>query len=226
MKIAKEKTKTITTAKRVRITRCKLTKKQQSRMLEFFVLGVTARSAADLIGIQPNTSALFYRKLREVIAHYLSQEAKDVLSGEFVFDESSFSTLIKEKTPVFGMLALNGKIFTKMTGKVDVALITSGTPNVITPNSVVFSVTRNQDKTLDVNECHKENIDATETINQGKLGSDDTENFWNETKYILRKYNGVPKNSFPLFLKECEFRFNYSTPKEQLKVLKLWTGLK
>jgi transposase len=226
MKIAKEKTKTSATAKRVRITRCKLTKKQQSRMLEFFVLGVTARSAADLIGIQPNTAALFYRKLREVIAHYLSQEAKDVLSGEFVFDESNFSPLTKEKTPVFGMLAFNGKVFTKMTGKVDVALMTSGTPNVITPDSVVFSDTRNQDNTLDVNECLKKNIESSETITQGKSGADDTENFWSETKHILRKYNGVPKNSFPLFLKECEFRFNYNTPKEQLKALKLWTGLK
>jgi transposase len=101
-----------------------------------------------------------------------------------------------------------------------------GTPNVITPNSVVFSDTQNQDKTLDVNECHKENINASEKVNQAKLSIDDTENFWSETKDILRKYNGVPKNSFPLFLKECEFRFNYNTPKEQLKALKLWTGLK
>jgi transposase len=226
MKTANEKAKVSPTSKRVKITRCKLTKKQQSRMLEFFVLGVTARSAADLIGIQPNTAALFYRKLREVIAHYLSQEAKDALSGDFVFDESSVSQINKEKIPVFGMLALNGKVFTKMTGKVDVALITSGTPNVITPNSVVFSDTQNQDKTLDVNECHKENINASEKVNQAKLSIDDTENFWSETKDILRKYNGVPKNSFPLFLKECEFRFNYNTPKEQLKALKLWTGLK
>jgi transposase len=25
-----------------------------------------------------------------------------------------------------------------------------------------------------------------------------------------------------LFIKECEFRFNYGTPKQQLKTLKLW----
>jgi transposase len=24
----------------------------------------------------------------------------------------------------------------------------------------------------------------------------------------LRKYNGIPKHHFPLFLKECEWRFN------------------
>jgi len=32
-----------------------------------------------------------------------------------------------------------------------------------------------------------------------------------------------PKGSFSLFLKECEFRFNYGLPTQQLKILKLWT---
>ncbi|MFZ7256278.1 IS1595 family transposase, partial [Avibacterium avium] len=28
-----------------------------------------------------------------------------------------------------------------------------------------------------------------------------------------RKYNGINRKNFPLFLKECEFRFNFGTPK-------------
>ncbi|MDX9951344.1 MAG: IS1595 family transposase, partial [Methylophilaceae bacterium] len=38
----------------MKITHCKLLRKHQLRLLEYFVLEVTARSAADLIGIQPN----------------------------------------------------------------------------------------------------------------------------------------------------------------------------
>jgi hypothetical protein len=49
--------------------------------------------------------------------------------------------------------------------------------------------------------------------------------FWNQAKRVLRKYNGIPKETFPLFLKECEFRFNYGTPKQQLKILKEWAGI-
>jgi transposase len=41
----------------------------------------------------------------------------------------------------------------------------------------------------------------------------------------LRKYNGIPKKHFFLFLKKCEFRFNYGTPKQQLAFLKLWINL-
>lgn len=48
------------------------------------------------------------------------------------------------------------------------------------------------------------------------------ENFWNQAKLHLRKFNGVPKEHFWLFLKECEWRFNYSNPKTQLRQLKQW----
>jgi transposase len=48
------------------------------------------------------------------------------------------------------------------------------------------------------------------------------ENFWNQAKRILRKYNGIPKSNFELFLKECEFRFNYGGAKQQLSTLKRW----
>lgn len=45
----------------------------------------------------------------------------------------------------------------------------------------------------------------------GKSHINGIENFWNQVKIILRKYNGIPKESFLLFLKECEFRFNYGS---------------
>ncbi|MGP5042370.1 IS1595 family transposase, partial [Psychrobacter celer] len=36
------------------------------------------------------------------------------------------------------------------------------------------------------------------------------------------KFNGVPKEHFHLYLKECEWRFNHSGPKSQLLQLKQW----
>ncbi|MEG0131015.1 MAG: IS1595 family transposase, partial [Acinetobacter sp.] len=43
----------------MKISNCKLNRKVQVRLLEFFVLEVTARSAADLLDIHPNSAALF-----------------------------------------------------------------------------------------------------------------------------------------------------------------------
>ncbi len=51
------------------------------------------------------------------------------------------------------------------------------------------------------------------------------ENFWNQAKRVLRKYNGIPRKNFHLFLKECEFRFNYSSPKQQFAQIKKWANL-
>ena len=56
----------------MQITNCKLSKRTQKKLLEFFVLQVTARSAADILDIQPNSAILFYRKIRMVISHHLA----------------------------------------------------------------------------------------------------------------------------------------------------------
>ncbi len=120
----------------------------QSRLLEYFVLEVTARSATDIFGIQPNSAALFYRKIREVIVYQLEQESYEIFDGVVELDESYFGGIRK------------GKRGRGAAGKVAV------------------------------------------------FGINGIENFWNQAKRVLRKYNGIPKGSFPLFLKECEFRFN------------------
>lgn len=65
----------------MKISRCKLIKKSQSRLLEYFVLEVTARSAAISLDIQPNSPVLFYRKVREVIIWNLEQEAHQIEAG-------------------------------------------------------------------------------------------------------------------------------------------------
>lgn len=231
--VTKNKANLETLQKRVKITRCKLSKKEQQKMIEFFVLGVTARSAADLMEMQPNTAALFYRKIREVIAHYLAQDASQAFNGDFILDESQFSEprdnkkykADEDKHAVFGILSREGKIFTKMTGQTRTELLTAAAPNLLVPDSVVYIKGYHEDQALDVNEFYQERVSNIEDAEQAKYLIGETENFWNQTKRMLRKYNGIPKTTFPLFLKECEFRFNYGTPKQQLKTLKQWTGV-
>jgi hypothetical protein len=79
---------------------------------------VTARSAADVHGIQANTVALFYRKIRLVIAEKLGAEAVP-FAGEIEVDESYFGGVRKGprgrgaagKVPVFGLLKRGGKVY-------------------------------------------------------------------------------------------------------------------
>ena len=65
----------------MKITHCKLKKKVQKELLRFFVLEVTARSAADIVGIHPNSAVLFYRKIRMAISHHLALAADEVFEA-------------------------------------------------------------------------------------------------------------------------------------------------
>lgn len=104
----------------MKITRCKLNKKSQIKLLAFFIAEVTARTAADLLGIQPNSAALFYRKIRQIIMYHLNQDAIEVFEGHLELDESYFGGARKGKRGrsaagkviVFGLLKHNGKVYT------------------------------------------------------------------------------------------------------------------
>lgn len=75
---------------------------------------------------------------------------------------------------------------------------------------------------LDVSGFRHHRVNHSKTF-VGRRGQhiNGVENFWNPSKWVLRKYNGVPCNNFFLFLEECEFRLNYGTPRQQLVILRL-----
>lgn len=52
----------------MRLKRSKLSEKQSARLLEHFVAGTPARTAAELVGVNKNTAVLYYHRLREIIA--------------------------------------------------------------------------------------------------------------------------------------------------------------
>ena len=202
-------------------------------MLEYFVLEVTARSAADLLGIQPNSAALFYRKLREVIAYYLEQEAHEIFDGAVELDESYFGGARKGKrgrgaagkVAVFGILKRGGKVFTKVVANTKSETLIPLITRKVAPDSIVYTDCYRSYNALDVSDFYHERINHSAQFATGKNHINGIESFWNQAKRVLRKYNGIPKESFPLFLKECEFRFNYGTPKQQLKILKEWAEI-
>jgi transposase len=48
---------------------CKLSRKEQEKLIEYFVVGAPARTAAELVDIHHNSAIRFFHKLREKIAH-------------------------------------------------------------------------------------------------------------------------------------------------------------
>ena len=197
------------------------------------MLEVTARSAADLLGIQSNSAALFYRKLREIITYQLALKEHEIFDGAVELDESYFGGARKGKrgrgaagkVAVFGILKRGGKVYTKVVSDTKTETLMPLITRKIAPDSVVYTDCYRSYNALDVSDFYHERINHSALFANGKNHINGIENFWNQAKRVLRKYNGIPKESFPQFLKECEFRFNYGTPKQQLKILKEWAGI-
>ena len=215
----------------VQITRCKLSKKTQNELLQFFVAEVTARTAADLVGISYHSARLYYQKIRQVIAYYLEQESEEYFAGEIELDESYFGGVRKGKRGrgaagkviVFGLLKRGGRVYAKVVEDTCTSTLMPIIERKITLDSIVYTDCYRSYNALDVSGFHHYRINHSTHFADGKHNHiNGIENFWNQAKRVLRKYNGIPKESFPLFIKECEFRFNYGTPKQQLKQLKAW----
>ena len=217
----------------MKITRCKLSKKTQKKLLEFFIAEVTARTAADLLDIQPNSAALFYRKIRQVIMCHLDQDATDVFQGQIELDESYFGGTRKGKRGrgaagkviVFGLLKRNGKVYTIIVPDTKSCTLMPVIKNKITPDSVVYTDCWHSYNALDVAGFSHHRINHSSHFADGPNHINGIENFWNQAKRVLRKYNGIDRKAFPLFIKECEFRFNYGSPKEQLLTLLKWAEI-
>jgi len=194
------------------------------------VLEVAARSAADLLGIHPNTAALFYKKIRLVISSHFELEAQDVFDGAVELDESDFGGKRKGKrgrgaagkVAVLGILRRHGKVYTAVLDDTRTSTLMPIISRKIKPDSVVYTDSYSVYNALDVSLFHHHRVNHSTHFAEGKNHINGIENFWNQAKRVLRNYNGIHKASFPLFLKECKFRFNYGSPKQQLKILRDW----
>ncbi|OOS06992.1 DDE transposase [[Haemophilus] felis] len=154
----------------------------------------------------------------------------EVFDGQVELDESYFGGNRKGKrgrgaagkVAVFGVLKRQGKVFTVVVNDTKITTLMPVIARKIKPDSWVYTDTYRSYDALDVSEFYHERINHSELFAVKQNHINGIENFWNQAKRILRKYNGINRKNFPLFLKECEFRFNFGTPKEQLKTLRKW----
>lgn len=126
------------------------------------------------------------------------------------------------KVPVFGLLKRGGKVYAKVIADTKGKTLMDIMQERIVPDSIVYTDAYHSYNALDVSEFKHYRINHSELFANKNNHINGIENFWNQAKRHMRKFNGVPKESFPLFLKECEWRFNNPYPKSQLKQLKQW----
>ena len=209
----------------------RLSQSKQARLIEHFVAGTTARCAADLVGVNFKTAAYFYHRLREIICLATAEETP--FTGEIEVDESYFGGVRKGKrgrgaagkVPVFGILKRGGRVYTQVipdaAGKTLMPIIQER----VQPDSIVYTDCWRGYNVLDVSEFKHYRINHSKIFADQKNHINGIENFWNQAKRHMRKFNGIPAKHFSLFLKECEWRFNNPSPQTQLRQIKQWVKI-
>ena len=200
---------------------------KQGRLIEHFVAGSTARAAAEIVGVQVNTATRFFMRLRQLIAGKLPSYQ---LCGDVEADESYFGGVRKGKrgrgaagkVAVFGLLKRGGKVYTAIIPNAKTETILPIIEEKVTPESIVYTDTFKAYDALDVSDFHHMRINHSELFADRRNHINGIENFWNQAKRHLRKFNGIKKDNFYWFLKECEWRFNSGNHQMLLKQLKHW----
>ncbi len=206
----------------------RLSRDKQQRLIEHFVAGTTARTAGALVGVNFKTAAYYFHRLREII--YQATEDETPFSGEVEVDESYFGGRRKGKrgrgaagkVPVFGLLKRKGKVYAKVIPNAKSKTLMNIMAKRIVPDSIVYSDAFHSYNILDTSGFTHYRINHSKLFADKKNHINGIENFWNQAKRHMRKFNGVPKEHFPLFLKECEWRFNNPDPRAQLHQIKQW----
>lgn len=211
----------------------RISKIKQEKLIEHFVAGTTARCAGALVGVHRNTAAYYFQRLRELIAHHTEQEANEAFCGEIEVDESYFGGVRKGKrgrgaagkVPVFGLLKRGGKVYTQIIQDAKATTLVPIIQKKVIPDSIVYSDCWRGYNTLDVTDFKHYRINHSKLFADKRNHINGIENFWNQAKRHMRKFNGIPKENFWLFLKECEWRFNNPNPKIQLSQIRQWVQL-
>ena len=184
----------------------KLSWYKQNRLIELFVAGSTARTAASLVGVNKTTASYYFHRLRLLI--YENSQDPGLFEGEIEVDESYFGG------------TRNGKVYACIIPNAKADTLIPIIREKVKPDSIVYTDSFKSYNALDVSEFTHYRINHSKTFVNDKNHINGIENFWNQAKRHLRKFNGVPKEHFHLYLKECEWRFNHSDPKSQLLQLK------
>jgi transposase len=95
----------------------------------------------------------------------------------------------------------------------------------ISPDALVYTNATHVSNALNRLGVRHRRVNQNDRFAPGPAHLNGIENFWNQARRHLRKYNGIPGHHLHLYLKECEWRFNFGSAGERLRALEGWLQL-
>jgi transposase len=199
-------------------SRSKISEAKFRQILRYFAMDLTATDCAELSGISVRSVNSIYLRIRRRLAQYCEQVSP--LGGELEADESYFGPRrvrglrgrgAGQKTVVFGLLKRGSNVYTEIVPNASKRILQA----IIRGKADVASVIhtdrwRGYDGLVDVGfDKHLRVNHGKNEFARGNAHVNGIESFWSYAKRRLVQFNGVPRHTFYLHLKETEFRFNH-----------------
>ncbi len=198
--------------------RSKLSEAKLRQILRYFAMDLTATDCAELSGVSVRSINTIYLRLRKRMAEQC--EKVSPLSGELEADESYFGPRrvrglrgrgAGRKTVVFGLLKRGDSVYTEIVPdatKRTLQAIIRGKADIV---SIIHTDRwRGYDGLVDVGfDKHLRVNHGNNEFARGPVHVNGIESFWSYAKRRMVQFNGVPRHTFYLHLKETEFRFNH-----------------
>jgi len=161
----------------------RLSKGKQNRLIEHFISGSTARTAASLVAVNKTTAAYYFHRLREIICLATGDETP--FSGEIEVDESYFGGTRKGKrgrgaagkVPVFGILKRGEKVYTQVISDAKSKTLMPIIREKVQPDSIVYSDCWRGYNVLDVSEFKHYRINHSKLFANERNHINGIENF-------------------------------------------------
>jgi transposase len=182
-------------------------------LVKLFELELSVRKMSEQMNMAYGTVYRAINVIRvAILAH--AEDAQDLLEGEI--DESYFGGRRKGnrgrgaagKVPVFGVLERKGKVCLTVVPNVTAETLLGLTVKNVRRGSIIYTDKfKSYDSLMFCGYRHLK-IDHKKRFSSEKVYINGLEGFWSWAKERLIKHHGVSKETFPLYLKELEFRYN------------------
>jgi transposase len=198
--------------------RSKISEARFRALVRCFALDLTATTTAELTGLSVRSVNTIFLGVRRRMAEEC--ERRSPFHGEVEVDESFFGPWrvrgkrgrgAYKKTIVFGMLKRDDCVYTQIVPNCRAITLQAVIRGHIALDSTILSDCLNSyDGLVDLGYAkHLRIRHSADHFADGPNHINGIESFWSYAKRRLAKFNGLSKHTFPLHLKECEYRFNH-----------------
>ena len=198
------------------LNKAHISERKFREILMYFSEDETASKTAKYSKVNRNTINRIFHLMRQRIVEISLASTPEL--GEFEVDESYFGARrvrgkrgrgAAGKTPVFGILKRDGKVFiniVKKCGKDDLMPIIKG--KVLEGSTVYSDGWKSYDGLILNGYDHYRVYHSKNEFARGKAHVNGIESFWSFAKRRMAKFNGLNSDVFHLHLKESEWRWN------------------